>query len=151
LITLFEEQALDYALCGGIAVAFHGYPRFTKDIDILIREEDLDAFKNIVAVNGFLFSSGKMPFGVGTPYKRYIYRISKIESDGILILDLLLLPKYLEDVWDDREFFEWKGKKIQVVSRYGLEKMKRLSGRDQDLLDLKKLGIIEGDEQNDSQ
>lgn len=32
---------IDYALCGGVAVAVHGYPRATRDIDLLIREEDL--------------------------------------------------------------------------------------------------------------
>ncbi len=31
-----------YGLCGGLAVAVHGYPRFTKDIDILIRPELLE-------------------------------------------------------------------------------------------------------------
>ncbi len=42
LIDAFADANIDYALCGGIAVAFYGYPRFTKDIDILIRAEDLD-------------------------------------------------------------------------------------------------------------
>ena len=39
VLRLFSENDLNYAVCGGIAVAFHGYERFTKDIDILICEE----------------------------------------------------------------------------------------------------------------
>lgn len=37
-----ERSKIDYALCGGLAVVVHGYPRMTKDIDILIRPEELD-------------------------------------------------------------------------------------------------------------
>jgi hypothetical protein len=33
----FERSGIDYALCGGLAVVVHGYPRLTKDIDALER------------------------------------------------------------------------------------------------------------------
>lgn len=33
LLRLLEENRVDYMIVGGYAVAFHGYPRFTKDID----------------------------------------------------------------------------------------------------------------------
>ena len=36
LIVALNGASIEYALCGGLAVAFHGYARFTKDIDILI-------------------------------------------------------------------------------------------------------------------
>ncbi len=32
---LLEEHQVEYMIVGGYAVAFHGYVRFTKDIDIL--------------------------------------------------------------------------------------------------------------------
>jgi hypothetical protein len=32
IVNALEESGLDYALCGGIAVAIHGYPRATRDI-----------------------------------------------------------------------------------------------------------------------
>jgi hypothetical protein len=34
LLKLLEEHRVEYLIVGGYAVAFHGYPRFTKDIDI---------------------------------------------------------------------------------------------------------------------
>lgn len=34
LFRLLEENRVDYMIVGGYAVAFHGHPRFTKDIDI---------------------------------------------------------------------------------------------------------------------
>ena len=37
LLRLLEENEVDYLIIGGYAVAFHGYPRFTKDLDIFFR------------------------------------------------------------------------------------------------------------------
>lgn len=34
LLRLLEENKVEYLIVGGYAVAFHGFPRFTKDIDI---------------------------------------------------------------------------------------------------------------------
>ena len=34
LLQLLEGNKVEYMIVGGYAVAFHGYPRFTKDIDI---------------------------------------------------------------------------------------------------------------------
>jgi hypothetical protein len=37
-----NRQSIDYAICGGWAMAIHGLPRATVDIDLLILTEDLD-------------------------------------------------------------------------------------------------------------
>jgi hypothetical protein len=34
LLRLLEEHGAEYLVVGGYAVAFHGYPRFTKDLDL---------------------------------------------------------------------------------------------------------------------
>ena len=34
LLRLLEKHNVDYMIVGGYAVAFHGHPRFTKDIDV---------------------------------------------------------------------------------------------------------------------
>ncbi|MDQ3175891.1 MAG: hypothetical protein M3Q91_19625 [Acidobacteriota bacterium] len=36
LIGLLDEHEIDYALCGGLAMAIHARPRSTIDIDMLI-------------------------------------------------------------------------------------------------------------------
>lgn len=35
-IELLNEKAVKYLVVGGYAVAYHGYPRYTKDIDFWI-------------------------------------------------------------------------------------------------------------------
>ncbi len=37
LLTLLEKNEVEYVIVGGYAMAFHGYPRFTKEIDIFFR------------------------------------------------------------------------------------------------------------------
>lgn len=141
-----DESGIDYAICGGIAVALHGYPRFTKDIDLLIRRRDVDRAADALETRGFVFRAGRVPFDVGGPHEREIFRISKIEPEGdTLTVDLLIVNDQIEDVWQTRETFEWRGREVFVVSAEGLAKMKRIAGRDQDLLDLKKLGFTTDD------
>lgn len=145
LVELFSTAKIDYALCGGIAVAFYGYPRFTRDIDLLIRRDQLDDVLELVKQRGFTIEAGVIPIGGKGKEKTEIFRISKVDGSDLLTLDLVLVSIELEDVWENRVLFDWLGRRIVVVSRDGLMKMKRLSGRNQDLLDLKMLGMIENE------
>jgi hypothetical protein len=49
IVETLDRGAVEYALCGGMAVAVHGYVRATKDIDLLIRAEDLDVAERVLA------------------------------------------------------------------------------------------------------
>jgi hypothetical protein len=54
---LLEKNAVKYLIIGGFAVNFHGYPRYTKDIDIWIMI-DKDNIKNLLkALDQFGFGS----------------------------------------------------------------------------------------------
>ncbi len=55
LLRLFEKNDVDYMVVGGYAVAFHGYPRFTKDIDVWFRLDanNIDRLKNALFTFGF--------------------------------------------------------------------------------------------------
>lgn len=119
VVRVFAENEVAYAICGGIAVAFHGYERFTKDIDILIREEDLDRTHKIVEKIGFLDSSGRIPFK-----EHDLFRVTKSDGPDFLTLDLLVVNDILEKVWTDRQAYDWNGTKIVVVSKQGLAVMK---------------------------
>lgn len=57
----------------------------------------------------------------------------------MITVDFILVTERIEDVWDDREHLDWESGSAWVVSRRGLIKMKTTAGRDQDLLDIKKL------------
>ena len=113
---------------------------FTRDTDLLIRREDLEGVRAATRARGFVLEVGPIPFDAGGPREREIYRVSKVEPGELLSIDLLLVNAFLQPVWDEREVYEWEGRQVQIVSADGLARMKRLAGRDQDLVDLKHLG-----------
>ena len=47
LLSALDEEGIDYALCGGLAMAVHGYPRATVDIDLLILAKDAESRKEL--------------------------------------------------------------------------------------------------------
>jgi hypothetical protein len=57
LLKALEDSGLDYALCGGVALAFHGHPRFTKAIDLLVRQEDLETIRQAASSCRFASAS----------------------------------------------------------------------------------------------
>ena len=60
LLALLEETGVDYMVVGGYAVAFHGFPRFTKDIDIFFDASQDNIEKMIKALEGFGFSKKEL-------------------------------------------------------------------------------------------
>ncbi len=139
LIDVLNRERIEYAVCGGIAVALHGHPRFTEDVDILILVENLDRVSEAVKDLGFILVSGRIPFDVGGPNEREIFRISKAVGEDLLTLDLLIAGTTFKKVWKEREKFNWKGRTLNIVSLDGLIEMKRKAGRNKDLLDLEEL------------
>ena len=141
VVDLLNDAGIDYALCGGLAVGIHGYARFTKDIDLLVRKDDLERILTLVRELEFDLPVAHLPFDVGTERESWVHRVSKAEHGELLSLDLLGVTPVYEPVWQTRRVLEWRGRPIQVVSREGLAAMKRLAGRGQDRLDLEKLGF----------
>jgi cellobiose-specific phosphotransferase system component IIB len=137
LIFTLNENGIEYAVCGGLSMAIHGFVRATVDIDILIQPESLEKAYKIAEEKGFDIR------GLDISFKERaveIRRVSKIDADGeVLSLDLLLVTPQVEDVWETREKIDFLGNRLSVVSREGLIKMKRLAGRPQDLADIERL------------
>ena len=132
IVRALERAKINYAVCGGMAMAVHGLPRFTKDIDLLIRQDDVEAAKQAVSSVGFRDESGLIRLSDDD----LVYRVVKIVGADHLMLDLVLVTPKLQDVWDERIQWDLEGLPIRVVSRRGLIKMKRLAGRPVDLNDL---------------
>lgn len=141
LVDLFEAEGIEYALCGGLALAVHGYPRATKDIDLLIEAATVPRALAAAKRVGFDVPARKITFGLKTSTPREVHRVSKLEdaTGKLLTLDLLVVSHDLEEVWKTRKIVQADGRKLTVVSREGLATMKRIAGRPQDLADLAKL------------
>ncbi len=137
IISALEDGGIEYAVCGGLALTIHGFPRATFDIDVLIRPESLEKAYEIAAEKGYDIRGLDMSFKERAVEIR---RVSKIDDDGeVLSLDLLLVTSQVEDVWETRETLIWEDKTLWIVSRTGLIRMKELGGRDKDLIDIGRL------------
>lgn len=137
ITSALEKNGIEYAVCGGLALTIHGFPRATFDIDVLIREESLESAYQIVAKKGFDIKGLDMSFKERAVEIR---RVSKTDDDGeVLSLDLLLVTPQVEDVWESKEKLSLQTQDLWIVSQSGLIKMKQLAGRAKDLIDIERL------------
>lgn len=87
LLLGLEAAQVEYALCGGVALAIHGAPRATQDIDVLARPEDLTRLADVARALGFTFASLPMDFSSGVT----MHRFTKLIAGQLLMLDVLLV------------------------------------------------------------
>ena len=135
IVESLNREGIDYAVCGGWAMAIHGRLRTTIDIDILILADDLDAAMNIAHERGFDIEGLPLNFDGG---KTQIRRISKIDtgSKELITLDLLLVTPVYEPAWKTRRRVFWNHGEYRVVDVEGMIMMKELAKRPKDLEDL---------------
>ena len=62
LLRLLEEHGVEYMIVGGYAVAYHGHPRFTKDIDVFFRRTEDNVGHLRQALIAFGFHEEDLPF-----------------------------------------------------------------------------------------
>jgi len=130
-----------FVVLGGHAVAFHGHPRATKDLDVLVEANSENAKRVYAALAAF-----------GAPLSAFEVSVDDFASyDGVLQLgvpprridiinraDGITFPEAIAD----GESFDLDGREIPVIGRNALIKNKRAAGRPQDIADVKALGDV---------
>lgn len=137
VLVALAGHRIEYAVCGGLAMSIHGYPRSTVDIDLLILPEDEERVYAAVAPLGYTFHATPMHFDKGA---MEIRRVTKIDGSRDLSLDLLLVTDASRQTWADRLEIRWRGRPVSVVSPAGLIALKTSRGNKQDLADIERLG-----------
>ena len=144
-----NARGIDYAVCGGWAMAIHGFLRATLDIDIMILTDDLATVMLVARKNGYDIEGLPLNFDGG---KTQIRRISKIDpaSKELITLDMILMTEIFSDVWESRKRVTWNEGVYPVIAPKGMEKMKELAGRPKDLIDLDYLRGLEDENDDES-
>jgi predicted nucleotidyltransferase len=138
VLRTLNDAGAEFLLVGAHAMAVHGFPRATGDLDLLVRptEENaervlagLRAFGAPVDAHGVTASDLATPgtvYQIGVPPRRIdiLTRISGVSFD---------------EASRDRLVVEMDGLAIPVVGRAALIRNKRAAGRDKDVADLKLL------------
>lgn len=141
LIKRFEKEGIEYALCGGLAMAVYAFPRATLDIDIMIEPEILEKTRSVASELGYSLDAGLMEFKKGMIK---IYRMTKLieESRDVLVLDMILVTPELKEVWIRKQRVKWENGELSVVSPEDLIYLKSLRNSGQDRDDIEHLRRI---------
>jgi hypothetical protein len=135
-IQSINAKKVSYLVVGGYAVALHGHPRYTKDIDIWIEISRDNADAIVAALDQFGFAS------LGLKAEDFL------EPDIVIQLgyppnriDILTTIPGVEfsECWKSRVVVEIDGEPVNFIDLEHLVKNKRASGRAQDLADVENL------------
>jgi hypothetical protein len=138
IIKRLNDEKVDYALCGGLAVAIYGFVRATEDIDLLILLKDIVKIKNILLNNGYTIEANPITFQSDKVKIERITKIDQKKGDAISV-DLLLVTPEIEKVWDSIQTLIWNGMELSIVSKQGLIDLKKLRNSKQDQADIEYL------------
>ena len=136
LLSAFNKHGVKYLVVGGYAFGVHAEPRATKDLDLLIRSDEMNSAAVYRALSQYGapldnlspqdFMDGST-FQIGQPPAR-VDLLQRI--DGVTF----------DEAWQNRIEGLIDGEvPVNVISRDDLIRNKLASGREQDLLDAKKL------------
>jgi hypothetical protein len=135
-IELLNEDSVRYLVVGGYAVAFHGHPRYTKDLDVWIELSPDNANKILEALKKFGFGS------LGLKTDDFLKRDQIIQlgypPNRIDILTTLKDLQF-EDCYKTRVEVKIQGLHIDFIDIENLKKNKRATGRPQDIADAENL------------
>jgi predicted nucleotidyltransferase len=144
LVKALSSEKINYMIVGGYAVNFHGYSRNTVDIDLVIKFS-LSNLKKVEILLEKMGMISRLPIDAVSVYKfrdEYIKNRDLIawnfynENNPTEQVDILIT----HDVSDFKsEKFRVGQQEFKVISKDDLIKMKKKSGRDKDLLDIKEL------------
>jgi hypothetical protein len=141
LLALLTERRVDFLVAGGHAVAFHGYPRHTDDLDLLVRPEADNAIRVIDALASFGFGGVGLTVDDFTADDRVIqlgYAPNRV--------DLLtrLWGVDFAAAWARRVAGRLDDVDVAFLSRIDLIANKRATARPQDLADADALESLDG-------
>ena len=133
---LLNVNNVRYLIIGGYAVAFHGYPRYTKDIDIWLWIDQENANRVVQTLIDFGFES------LGLQVEDFLEAETVIQLGHPPIrIDLIMgaLGVDFEMCYESRIEIDIDDITIPFIDLENLKKNKRASGRLQDLADIENL------------
>jgi hypothetical protein len=141
LLVLFADAGVEFVIVGAYALALHGAPRASGDIDLFVRATQDNAERVFAALARFGapleaagisaadFARPALVYQIGLPPRRIdvLTEISGVSFD---------------EVWESRLTADVEGRPIGFIGRAALLKNKRAAGRPQDIVDAARLDRI---------
>lgn len=139
ILRAFNEHGVRYLVVGGYAFGVHAEPRATKDLDLYIRSDEANGaavYRALMQYGAPLDGLGPQDFVDGSTFQigQPPARVDILQRiDGLTF----------DEAWQNRiEGLLDREVMVNVISKDDLVRNKLASGRDQDLLDVKKLQSV---------
>lgn len=137
LLALFNAHKVEYIIVGGYALAFHGAPRFTADLDILVNPDPGNADRIVEALEVYGFKSA------GLTAQDFLSPENVVQL-GVPPVRVDIMTSLTGVSWE--EAFSGKARgdygdvPVYFIGREQFVANKRAIGRKRDLADLEALG-----------
>ena len=136
-IACLTARGAEFLIVGAYALAMHGVPRFTGDLDILVRPTTENGARVLEAVAVFGFPVGTLTAGdVANP--------RRILEMGVPPVQLHVMSAISGVSWEEAQtdavVVSLGGRDVRVLGRASLIRNKRAAARPKDLADLDALG-----------
>lgn len=137
LLKLFEAFRVEYVIVGGYALAFHGAPRYTGDLDILVSTDAENAARIMDALGEFGFGESSLTATDFTEEGRFV----RLGHPPVRV-DLLTSISGVswEEVRAHRVRATLGDTAVNFIGRWEFIVNKRASGRAKDFADIEALG-----------
>ena len=137
LLELLNKHEVEYVVVGGHALAFHGAPRYTGDIDILVHPTEKNARKIMAVLRDFGFGE------VGLSADDFV-KEDRVVQLGRPPVRVDLLTSVSGVTWPEVDSGavpgEYAGAPVRYIGRAEFVRNKRALGRNKDLADIEALG-----------
>ena len=137
---LLSAHHVEFVIVGAHALAFHGAPRFTGDLDILVQPTEENGRRLLAAIAAFGF-----PTDLLTPTDIAIGR--KVVEMGVAPVQIHVMSRIdgvtWREVWEGRCLGPLGSHDVPFIGRDAFLRNKRAAGRPKDLADV--AALREGD------
>lgn len=137
-ILALKQEGADFLVVGAHALAAHGVPRATGDLDLWIRPDEENGRKVWQALLGFgapVEAAGLEPSDLSSP--DLVFQMGRPPRRIDLLTSISGVS--FEEAWRNQILVEVDGIEIPCIGRADLTRNKTSTGRDKDLLDVESL------------
>ena len=138
LLVLFADVGVEFVIVGAYALAFHGTPRASGDIDLFVRASPPNAQRVFAALARFgapLESAGVTAADFAQPGAVYQIGLPPRRIDVLTEISGVTF----DEAWQSRATVEIDGRVVGFIGRSTLLKNKEAAGRPQDVADAARL------------
>ncbi len=137
LLELFNKHKVEYLIVGGYALAFHGVPRVTGDIDLFVRPTSENAERVLAALDEFGFGSVNLS-------KEDFTTPGMVVQLGVPPIRIDIITRVSGVTWEKADAGKVSGHygetPVHFISREDFIANKRATGRARDVADIEALG-----------